>query len=69
LIGFAMAARVLYWRLFVMEQFNELATVSAIFFVLAGIQMICTSIMCEYISRIYNEVQRRPYFIVEEVIE
>ena len=68
LIGFAMAVRILYLRI-LYGNFNELATVSAIFFVLAGVQMICTSILCEYISRIYTEVQRRPYYIVGEVIE
>lgn len=67
-IGFGMAARILYMR--IREgNFNELATVSALFFILAGVQMICTSIMCEYVSRIYTEVQRRPYYIVGEVVE
>lgn len=68
LIGFAMALRVFYWR-FVLGNYNEFAAIAAMFFVLSGVQMICTSIMCEYISRIYNEVQRRPYYIVEETLE
>jgi undecaprenyl-phosphate 4-deoxy-4-formamido-L-arabinose transferase len=68
LIGFGMALRILYLRI-VNGNFNDLATVSALFFILAGVQMICTSIMCEYVSRIYTEVQRRPYYIVGEILE
>ncbi len=67
-IGFAMAIRVGYVRL-VDGNFSEYNTVLAVFFVLGGVQMLCTSIMCEYISRIYIEVQRRPYYIVGEVVE
>ena len=67
-IGAAMAVRVGYVRL-VDERFSEYNSVLAVFFVLAGVQMLCTSIMCEYISRIYIEVQRRPYYIVGEVLE
>lgn len=67
-IGFAMALRILYLRL-TLGNFNELASVSALFFFLGGVQLICTSIMCEYVSRIYSEVQNRPYYIVGEVIE
>ena len=68
LIGFGMAARILYLR--IREgNFNQLATVSALFFILAGVQMICTAIMCEYISRIYVEVQDRPYYIVGTVLD
>lgn len=68
LFGFAIALFILYRRVRY-GNFNELATVSAIFFILAGVQMLCTSVLCEYISRIYIEVQRRPYFIVSEVRE
>jgi len=67
-IGFAMALRVGYVRL-VDGHFSEYNSVLAVFFVLGGVQMLCTSIMCEYISRIYTEVQRRPYYIVGEVLE
>ena len=67
-IGFAMALRILYLRI-LLGNFNELATVSALFFILAGVQMVCTSILCEYVSRIYVEVQRRPYYIIGEIVE
>ncbi len=68
LVGFAMAIRIGYMRI-MHGNFSEMATVSALFFFLGGVQMICTSILCEYISRIYVEVQRRPYYIVGETIE
>lgn len=68
LIGFGMAAFILYLRL-MHGNYNQLATVSALFFILAGVQMLCTSILCEYVSRIHVEVQRRPYYIVGETLE
>ncbi len=68
LIGFGMTVRILFLRL-TMGNFNELATVSALLFFLAGVQMVCISILCEYVSRIYVEVQQRPYYIVGSVLE
>jgi undecaprenyl-phosphate 4-deoxy-4-formamido-L-arabinose transferase len=68
LVGFAMALRLTYVRLFV-GNLNELQMVAAIMFLIAGVQMVCTSILCEYISRIYIEVQNRPYYIVGEILE
>ena len=67
-IGFAMAIRIIYFRI-IWGNFNELATVSALFFFLGGVQLLCTSILCEYVSRIYAEVQDRPYYIVGQVVE
>jgi undecaprenyl-phosphate 4-deoxy-4-formamido-L-arabinose transferase len=68
LIGFFMAAVIAYKRL-MWGNFNPLATVAALFFFLAGVQMVATGLMCEYISRIYTEVQGRPYFVVRNVID
>lgn len=68
LIGFGMAAFILYMRI-IYGNYNPLATVSALFFILGGVQMLCTSILCEYISRIHVEVQQRPYFIVAETLD
>lgn len=66
--GFFMGARVLYMRL-MYGDFNQMGTVTAAFFALAGVQMIATGLMCEYMSRIYVEAQNKPYFIVKEIIE
>jgi len=67
-IGLAMGVRVAYLRI-VHAVESEFQTILAIFFFLAGVQMFCTSIMCQYISRIYVEVQQRPYFIIGEELE
>lgn len=67
LIGFGMAIRVLWIRL-IGGNILQTETIIAIFFFLAGLQMVATGMMCEYISRIYIEVQRRPYYIIKEVI-
>jgi dolichol-phosphate mannosyltransferase len=35
----------------------------------SGIQLLCLGLMGEYIGRIYDEVKRRPHFIVDKIIE
>jgi len=67
-VGFLMAIRVLYVRLIHGDN-SQIATVVALFFVLSGVQLIATGLMCEYISRIYVEVQNRPYYVVKDVDE
>lgn len=72
LVGLLMAAHVAYVRLTYgsTNPFSlALGAVTAIFFFLAGVQMITTGLMCEYISRIYIEVQHKPYYIVKEELE
>jgi len=49
--------------------YNPFLILVALFFLIAGVQMIATGIMCEYISRIYIEAQGKPYYLVKEVIE
>ena len=66
--GFGMSVRVAYIRL-MRGDLLQLETVIALFFVLAGVQLIATGLMCEYIGRIYIEVQRKPYFVVHEEVE
>lgn len=68
LVGFGVGLRVAYVR-FTEGDVNQLGSVMAIVFFLFGVQMIGTGLMCEYISRIYIEVQNRPYYLVREVIE
>ena len=41
-------------------------TIVSILF-LGGIQMVCTGILGEYIGRIYDEVKRRPLFVIQEI--
>lgn len=68
LAGFAMGVRITILRI-LWGNWNDLAMVSAVFFMIGGVQMIATSLICEYISRIFVEVQGKPYFIVKEVVE
>lgn len=68
LLGFLAALRVFYVRL-VHGDVNQLTSVIALFLVLAGVQILCTSVLCAYVSRIYLEVQQRPYYIVGEFIK
>lgn len=67
-IGFFMSLWVAYVRI-AQGDINHMGTVVAIFFFLSGCQMVATGLMCEYISRIYIEVQAKPYFVVQEELE
>jgi hypothetical protein len=37
--------------------------------VFSGINMICLGIIGEYTGKIYQEVKRRPRFIIEEMLD
>jgi undecaprenyl-phosphate 4-deoxy-4-formamido-L-arabinose transferase len=67
-IGFCMSIWVAYVRIS-QGDINHMGTVVAIFFFLSGCQMVATGLMCEYISRIYIEVQAKPYFVIQEELE
>lgn len=61
--GFAMGAKVMLHRVMHGDMIL-LESVVAVFFFCSGIQLMATGMMCEYIGRIFIEVQRRPYFII-----
>ena len=65
MVGFAMGIRVVYVRVFYGDPVG-MGAVVAIAFVLTGIQLAAIGLMCEYISRIFIEVQRKPYYIIKE---
>jgi len=68
LVGFGLGARIFAMRI-MYGNYNPLATVTAVFFVLAGVQLIATGLMCEYVGRIFVEVQNKPYYVIKDVIE
>ena len=68
IVGFGVGLKVAYFR-YTHGNINYMGSVVAIIFFLFGVQLIATGLMCEYISRIYIEVQNRPYYIVKEVLE
>lgn len=72
LIGFGMGGYILARRIINVHYdplASSLASVTALFFILSGVQLIATGLMCEYVSRIFVEVQNKPYYVVKDVIE
>jgi undecaprenyl-phosphate 4-deoxy-4-formamido-L-arabinose transferase len=67
-IGFLMSLWVAYIRIS-QGDINQMGTVVAVFFFLSGCQLVATGLMCEYISRIYVEVQAKPYYVIQEELE
>ena len=60
-----MGIRVIILRLTVGD-ILQMQSVVALFLFCSGVQLVATGLMCEYIGRIFVEVQRRPYFIIHE---
>ena len=67
-VGFGMGALIFAKRI-IYGNFNQFVSVVAIFFVIAGLQMTATGLLCEYVSRIFIEAQNKPYYIIREVRE
>jgi undecaprenyl-phosphate 4-deoxy-4-formamido-L-arabinose transferase len=56
-------------RLIVGPEAEGVFTLFAILYFLVGVSMFGLGIIGEYVGRIYQEVRRRPRFVVREVIE
>ncbi len=68
LLSFVGGLSLLLWRLFSAQQLPGFATLAVSIFFLGGVQLICVGVLGEYVGRIYNEVKRRPTYIVESTV-
>lgn len=62
-LGFAMGGKVLFHRIHYGDLLQT-ESVITLFFLCTGVQLLAVGMMCEYLGRIYIEVQHRPYYIV-----
>ncbi len=56
----------LYFRLFTDVPVEGLTTVIVLLLFLGGVQLLTVGIIGEYLGRVYDEVKRRPRYLVEE---
>lgn len=68
-LSFGGAVWQFYWRLAFPERVPQgFTTVIILVLFLGGVQLLCLSVIGSYISHIYDEVKRRPAFIVESIL-
>lgn len=68
-IGFLLMAFLLFQRYARGIMYDGVTVLIAIFSLFAGVQLLSIGILGEYIGRIYSQVQDRPDYVVEEIIE
>lgn len=69
LLSFAFVVFLFLRRLIVGPEVEGVFTLFAILFFLLGIVLFGLGIVGEYVGRIYQEVRKRPRFVVKEVVE
>jgi polyisoprenyl-phosphate glycosyltransferase len=69
LFAFAYGAFILLLTLISGNPVPGYPSLVVIFLFLGGIQLLCIGVIGEYVGRIYNEVKRRPLYVVREVID
>jgi glycosyltransferase involved in cell wall biosynthesis len=67
-IGFIGILIILYMRLFTHSTVQGWSSLMVVVLFLGGIQLLILGMMGEYIGRMYDEVRRRPLYILEEKI-
>jgi len=65
-ISVGLTAHVIYIKYFTNEAVPGWATLSASILLLGGLQLVFMGIIGEYVGRIYEEVKRRPLYLVRE---
>ncbi|HKW76478.1 MAG TPA: glycosyltransferase family 2 protein [Terriglobales bacterium] len=63
----AIAAVILHLKLFGAMPDNGFLGVSIAVLFLGGVQLICVGLLGEYIGRIYDEVRKRPLFLIHQI--
>ena len=66
LVGFLYAADIAYWRLTHGLAFPGQAPIMILILVIGGVLMLMLGIVGEYVWRIYDEVKRKPNYIIRE---
>jgi dolichol-phosphate mannosyltransferase len=66
LLGLVYLAYVIAVRLFTNEAVAGWTSVVATVLILGGVQLLCLGIMGQYLGRMYDEVKRRPLFLIAE---
>jgi glycosyltransferase involved in cell wall biosynthesis len=66
--AFIMGLTGVYFKFVLGREFLSWAYGLTTTFFIGGIQLICLGIIGEYVGRIYEEVKRRPYYIVDKKI-
>lgn len=67
-LSFAIGMFVVFSKLFWSNYVEGFTSMAILVTFLAGVQLLCLGLMGEYISRIYDEVKRRPLYIVDKKI-
>ncbi len=68
-LGFMLMIFLLFQRYVRGIMYDGLTVLTALFSLLAGVQLLSIGILGEYIGRIYSQVQNRPDYVIEEIIE
>ena len=68
-LGFILAVFLLYQRIVEDILVEGFIMLSAVFAFFAGVQLLSIGILGEYIGRIYLQVQNRPDYVVEEIVD
>ncbi len=68
-LGFLLVIFLLYQRFYNGILIEGFILLSAIFSFFAGVHLFCMGILGEYLSRIHFQVQGRPSYVIEKIIE
>jgi dolichol-phosphate mannosyltransferase len=68
LVSFAVAVAGLYYKYVLHERLLSWPFGLTTVFFLGGVQLVFLGILGEYLARVYDEVKRRPYYLVEQLV-